>query len=397
MGMELRPYELARAWTANGDRVTVLLGDRSHLRLCDPVLSHDGQTWREGGVTFTGFTTPPYCRNGVQRAKNVCVFCQKLWSAAPALARQLRPDVVIASSTHPFDLPAARRIAGLSGAALLFELHDIWPLSPMELYGYSACHPLMRLIDRAERRAVERSDAVVSILPRADRYFAERGIRPRRYRHVPNGAAMREEKDPPPGHLDRLDALRQAHGFVLLYAGGFSAANAVEGLIGLAAMLPDIGVAAVGDGPLRDAIARRAEGLKNFLLLDAVLPAMLPALLRGADLLWLGTQDLKIYRYGLAMNKLFDYMLAGRPILLAAPEGENPVEASGGGVRVPPSDLAEQAGAIQRLRAMTPQSLADMGERGREYVLEYHNTGRIASDYRRYMEEIQHARKKQAP
>ena len=100
------------------------------------------------------------------------------------------PDVVIASSTYPFDFVAARSIARLTGARLIFELHDLWPLSPMELGGMSRWHPFIVATQLAEDYVCRWADKVVSLLPRAESHLAERGLAPGKFEFIPNGVVL---------------------------------------------------------------------------------------------------------------------------------------------------------------------------------------------------------------
>ena len=53
------------------------------------------------------------------------------------------PDLFIASSTYPFDCIPLKKIADDFNAKLCFEVHDLWPLSPIEFGGYSKYHPFI--------------------------------------------------------------------------------------------------------------------------------------------------------------------------------------------------------------------------------------------------------------
>ncbi|MYN21268.1 glycosyltransferase, partial [Rugamonas sp. FT107W] len=103
------------------------------------------------------------------------------------LARADRPDLVIASSTYPADIWPARRIARLAGARLAFEVHDLWPLSPMLLGGMSRWHPFILLMQAAEDYAYRHADTVISLLPHAAAHMAARGMAPHKLHVVPNG------------------------------------------------------------------------------------------------------------------------------------------------------------------------------------------------------------------
>ena len=125
MGMEYRPFCLAREWLRTGDRTLIVAGSYSHLRRTNPAGVRGGFL-REEGILFRMLPTPDYCGNGFGRVQNVGRFLWELSRRCGVLARDFSPDAVICASTHPFDFTAGKRIAQQSGAALVFELHDIW-------------------------------------------------------------------------------------------------------------------------------------------------------------------------------------------------------------------------------------------------------------------------------
>ena len=125
MGMEYRPYQMARRWVRMGHQVVLLAADHSHLRLHNPHVSRDFEEKEIGGVRYSFVRTPEYGPALGGRGKNAAAFVAKIWRAAPQLARRWNPEVVIASSTYPFDSWPARRIARLAGAGLvsLYYIH----------------------------------------------------------------------------------------------------------------------------------------------------------------------------------------------------------------------------------------------------------------------------------
>jgi glycosyltransferase involved in cell wall biosynthesis len=70
-------------------------------------------------------------------------------------------------------------------------------------------------------------------------------------------------------------------------------------------------------------------------------------------------------------NKVFDYMAAGRPVVLAI-DGviREVVDAAKAGVFVPPGDDEALARAVTDLAA-NPERAAEMGRRGRQHVVEH--------------------------
>ena len=138
LGMEYRPYYLAREWVRAGHRVQMLAADFSHVRSTQPAA---GDAVIDG-IDYRFYATPRYAGNGVARVKNIAAFLRAAWADTPRLVRDFNPNVVIASSTYPMDIWVARRMARLSRAKLVFEVHDLWPLSPSNCRACRAGTPL---------------------------------------------------------------------------------------------------------------------------------------------------------------------------------------------------------------------------------------------------------------
>ena len=85
------------------------------------------------------------------------------------LVAEFRPDAVIASSTYPMDIWVARRIAKKADAKLVYEVHDLWPLSPIELSGMSPRHPFALLCQAAEDAAYRDANKPKELLDLLDR------------------------------------------------------------------------------------------------------------------------------------------------------------------------------------------------------------------------------------
>jgi glycosyltransferase involved in cell wall biosynthesis len=391
-GMEYRPYYLAREWVRLGHRVHIVASSESHIRSQAPQLQGTARLDETiDGIHYTWLATPPYRGNGSGRVRNMLAFVLRLRRDGEMLARSLKPDVVIASSTYPLDIWPAARIARLAGARLLFELHDLWPLSPMELGGYSRWHPFIMLLQAAENFACRQADAIVSILPRVREHLEAHGMAPHKLHLVPNGVDPAEWQDedggapphaaaPPPmlePKLDAaLDALRMRGKFVVGYAGTHGLANALGTLLDAAALLRDKPVAfvLVGGGPDKPALVHRAAelGLVNVQFFDPVPKSMVPALLRRFDLAYIGWRRQPLYRYGISPNKLIDYMMAARPVLHAVEAGNDPVAEAGCGLTVAPEDPQALAGGILALQALGTDARATLGRRGRAYALANH-------------------------
>ncbi len=136
-GMEYRPYYLAREWVRAGHQVQIVAASYSHVRSHQPEMGSQPLDETLDGVRYRWLPVPGYLGNGIGRVKNIWAFLSRLWRDSPRIVREFKPSVVIASSTYPMDIWVARRIAHLAGAKLVYEVHDLWPASPIEVSGLS--------------------------------------------------------------------------------------------------------------------------------------------------------------------------------------------------------------------------------------------------------------------
>ncbi len=376
LGMEYRPYYLAREWVRLGHRVMIVAAAHSHYRARQPAPGDE----IVDGIAYRWVPTPTYSGNGWARMRNVLSFLSQLWAQAPALAADFRPDVVISSSTYPMDTWVARRIAQLAGARLVHEVHDLWPLSPVELSGMSPWHPFALICQSAEDAAYRHSDAVVSMLPKVHAHMARRGLDLKKLAIVPNGISPEEwSGKPEPLRADveqSIDAARRAGAVIVGYAGSMGRPNALDVLLDAAGLVADrpLRFVLVGDGHERGRLAARiaAESLAQVTLLPPIPKAQVPAFLAAIDIAYLGWQRQPLYRFGIAPNKLMDYMMAARPVLHSVEAGNDPVAESGCGLTVAPESPEEVARGLRQLAALSPRERRQFGDRGRAYVLKHH-------------------------
>lgn len=389
-GMEYRPYYLAQEWVRSGHNVRVVASSYSHVRSRQPQMGGKQRVEENiDGITYEWLAGPVYSGNGVGRAWGMLTFLRQLYRDGRRLARSFRPHVVIASSTYPMDIWPARRIARMAGAKLVYEVHDLWPLSPMELGDMSRWHPFIVWAQMAENFAYRNADRVVSILPNVHEHMVAHGLDLRRLTLVPNGVDPGEWDDVA-GHLPedvqkRLREIHLNHSAIVGYAGTHGIANALELLLSCAALLQnrDIAFVLVGDGPKKlELIAeRQRRNIKNVYFFDPVPKQTVPELLHWFDVSIISWWSQPLYRFGVSPNKLFDYMMAARPVVQCINAPPGPVEHSGCGICVPSDDACEAAGAIERLLALSPEERRLMGQKGREYVLANHTYPVLAARF----------------
>ena len=388
-GMEYRPYYLAKEWANMGHRVAIVSASFSHLRSKQPNVKGNINKELIDNILYIWIKTPSYKGNNLKRILNMLTFISKLMSLSKRLSSQFKPDVVIASSTYPLDIFPAYLISRFSKAKLIFEVHDLWPLTPIELGGMPKWHPFIVVMQIAEDFAYKHADKVISILPKALEYMVSRGLDPKKFVHIPNGIDISEwqplNTQLPEEHKEAIYKLKKEGKFLVGYAGSFGVANALDYFVKSATYLKNLPVVLVliGQGPEKENLKKYVElnKLDNVIILPPVSKNLIPLVLNEMDILYIGLRKNKLFRYGVSPNKLFDYMMAGKPIIHAIEAGNDLVKESGCGISIPPEDPIAIAEAIKKLIEMSPTEREEMGKRGREYVIKNHDYKVLAQKF----------------
>ena len=127
------------------------------------------------------------------------------------------------------------------------------------------------------------------------------------------------------------------------------------------------------------------EGLSNVAMFAPIPKAQIPALLREADIAYIGWKRQPLYRFGIAPNKLMDYMMAGVPVLHSVEAGNDPVAEAGCGLAVAPESPQAVVQGLRQLGALSAGARRAMGERGRQFVVAHHTYPVLAQ---RFLEAI---------
>jgi len=382
MGMEYRPFYLAREWVANGHSATLVAAAYSHLRNRQPVVRTDLEISQEEGVRFRWLRANRYVGSGAGRVANMLTFVGRLLAHADRIAWEERPDIVVCSSTYPLDIYPGARIARKMRARLVFEVHDLWPLTPILLGGYSRSHPYIQLLQRAEDCAYRRAEMVVSLLPDSLNYMVGRGLDPRKFVHIPNGIPVSRlltttSGDLPPAVALRIEQERRRGRFLVGYAGGINVAMALETLLETARILAraDMTFLLAGDGSQARTLQAQVtrSKIENFHLVGHIPKPSVQNFLSQMDALAIPFHRSPLYRFGVSPNKLFDYMFAGKPVVQASEASNDLVADAGCGFTVQPENPAALADALLRLIQLSPAERRCLGENGRRFVLCNHD------------------------
>ena len=387
MGMEFRPYYMSREWVKAGHNVRMVAGDYSHLRTKNPEIETDFTDQEIDGITYTWIRTGAYSGNGATRALTMFRFVLKLWMKASRIAKEWKPDVVITSSTYPLDSYAGYRIAKKAGARYIHEEHDMWPSTLYEVGGMSKHHPFVILMQIAENSAYKHCDKCVALHSHAEPYMREHGLAPGKYVNIQNGVVEEEWENPQPlpeEHRKFFDGVRDR--FIVGYFGGHAVSNALDLMLDAAKDMreeKDILFVLVGDGVEKPRLMKRAqdEDISNAAFLPPVPKRAVPSLLKEFGCVYITGQTSPLYRFGLSLNKIYDTMMAGVPLVCSFDAPDMLVEKYDCGIGCSPAKPETVLAAIRKIKAMSIEERKAMGERGRKAILEGFTYTKLANDF----------------
>lgn len=388
-GMEFRPYYLAREWVKQGHKVTIIGSSYSHLRQRNPDVKKDFLEETIEGIKYVWMKGNEY-EGSISRIRNILSFVWKLQRNAKRIAKTYRPDLVIASSTYPLDNIPAHRISKHSGAKYSYEIHDLWPLSPMLIGGYPKYHPFIMVMQFGENYAYRHVDKVVSLLWNAEEHCKEHGLADGKFVCVPNGYNPDEWTEDkfqcplPLEHQKTFEALKDKT--IVGFAGGFAASGALDTVLKAAEVLNErenLHFVLVGKGPEEANYRKFIEdrGLKNVTLLPAVPKELVPSVLANFDITPICGGHSPLHQYGSSPNKLTDCMLSSLPIIYSVDEPGCLVERVGCGYRVEAENIEEMVAAIIKLSDMPAEERREMGKKGMKYAHEKLKWSTLAEDF----------------
>jgi glycosyltransferase involved in cell wall biosynthesis len=387
-GMATRSIDLARHFVEWGHPTTIFASNYNYYRL-GPVhrlgLLRPWKAVEVDGVRFVWIWTLPYRLNDWRRVLNMASFA--VLALLAGLLERPRPDVVIGVSVHPFAAFVGYLVARLRRARFFLEVTDLWPQTLIDLGRLKPNSLSARWLRSIERFLSRKAERIVMLLPHTQPYMESIGIGPEKILWIPNGVELSryEQLIPYDGALKKP--------FRLMFMGSFNQSNAIDNIIEAARILKqrgrtDIEFLLIGRGIDREATIKSARdlGLDNVRFPDPVPKPEIARIMSNADAFIYTLHDLPLYRYGISLNKLSDYLAGGRPIIFSGRSAYDPVADIGAGYSLPPDDAGAIADAIEKLVSLTPKERIELGRKGRAYAEEHHNIPKLASRFLQAME-----------
>lgn len=278
------------------------------------------------GIPFVFVRTTSALGNGMARVKNMLLFYRNLFPVAKAYAKlNGKPDIILASSVHPLTMVAGIQIARKFKVPCICEVRDLWPETLVKLGKLSEKSILAKFLYKLERYIYSKADSIVFTMEGGKKYIDNKGwtaVCENKVNHINNGTDLetynrrRLEEVYVDADLDAKDD------FKVMYAGSLGQANAPSFIVQAAKIIQDKGYHNIkfiifGEGlkekELKDYCANHQ--LENITFKEKVDKKFIPCILHKGDLNLFTGQQTDLYDYGLSLNKMFDYMASGKPMV----------------------------------------------------------------------------------
>ena len=375
-GMTFRHYYLAKELVKLGYKVTIFTSSFSHYKLKQHLEVKNTFTKENiDGIDFIWIRMPDYkAPKSLGRIRNWFLFALKL-IFIPFLKLE-KPDSILVSSLPLHPIVSGKYLSNKYKAKLIFEVRDIWPLSAIELGGYSPKNPFIKHLQWLEDFAYKKADAVVTVLANAYEHMKTRGLEESKFNYIPNGVSIDEMNQ-----IEELDekTIKQIpkDKFIVGYAGTFGIANALDSFVEAAKISKNdenIAFVLVGDGKEKEKLLKLSKDCSNIYFVDAVKKNQVQSVLKYFDVCYIGLKKDPLFKYGVSPNKLFDYMYSGKPILYAIDSGDfKPISDIKAGFNIDSENPQAILEGVLKLYYMPKEEREEMGDNAKKYVIENHD------------------------
>ena len=296
-----RPYEFAQRLAQDGHEVTVIAGGEI------------GSTSTVDGFRLVRIPAP--YQNAMTMNSRLRAFMKYVLGAS-SVAVRTPCDVVFASSTPLTIAIPALAAHWVRRKPMVFEVRDLWPELPIQL-GFLRNPVLIWLARALERRAYLSSEIVVALSP-----WMKEGVQTVAPQvetiMIPNACDFSRFDYSGENREIERQRLGWSDKFVLVYAGSFGQSYGLEWLVELAALLDDrFEVVMFGEGASSNPLKAMAAALN--LDPDRMFPGMVSKaevarIYNCADAVVSCLSDEPALEHN-SLNKVFDGLAAGRPVL----------------------------------------------------------------------------------
>ena len=286
-------------------------------------------------------------------------------------------DIFVADSVTPINSLFSLIVAKIFDALFIHQIRDVWPIALVKDGSLSRFNPSYFIFRSIEKFTYKHSDWICSALPAVHRHIEKSGGDSEKITYIRNGADLTIYKDQPEysGISDH---------FNLTYVGTISNAHDVITLIRSAELLLikgylNFSIHIYGDGVKREECISEVNRLRldNVFFYGMVSKSTVPDILSKSDLLLAPVLDSDAYEFGINLNKLYDYMASGRPILFSGRAPNDDIKAASCGFSIPPEAPEIMCAAIESFFNMSSIERKKLGANAKRFAFDNYDVDKL--------------------
>ena len=282
------------------------------------------------------------------------------------------PNLIIGSSPSPLAALSGYLLAIKYKVPFIYEVRDLWPKTLIEMnviksYGFVSI--LLNLLDTF---LAKKSTKVITLMQGAKEFYRAKGILVEKITWISNGVDFKEKI--------LFKTLAKRKEFNLTYMGSMGPANAIETILYAIKYVNknlnnkfQVNLNLIGSGSRKEELIKLSNtlNLENVYFKKPIPKFKVHEILSSSDLLILAMNNLPgLYKYGISFNKIFDYLLSARPILIASCANYDLIRNSNSGLISNAGDFTILGENIIKMINFSEEERSEYGNNGRKFVVE---------------------------
>ena len=285
-----------------------------------------------------------------------------------------KPDIIYASSPHPFNGLAGMYLARKYKCPFVLEIRDLWPETWVAMGATTKKSIIYKVFAYIEKVLYKNADKIITLTANKD-YYISVGVDEKKVEIVSNGV-----------DLEKYDSLLKEESpakllenkFNVLYTGAHGTANCLDNILEVAKLIKndDIVFNFIGEGEKKEELIKKSEeyNLKNVRFYPPINKNLIPNTLKNGDVMIVVAKNTPLYKYGISFNKIFEYFASSKPIIFSGNVANDMVKEANAGISVEAENIEKIKDAVLSLYNMSNEEREVLGKNGRKYVEENYDT-----------------------
>ena len=384
-GVSSKPYRTAKFFSENGINTYLISSDSNHLAQypeSDEIYNHE----KDEKLNHIWIKTLKYKKSA--SLKRILSWFDFEWKLFRLDRKKLeKPDIVIISSLSLLTIIYGIHLKKIFGCKLVFEIRDIYPLTFTEELGVSRYNPIVWLFKYIEKIGYKKSDLIVGTMPNLSTHVNNVLGYEKNTFYSPLG--INDSWNNPIEQSKEIDELFPDKNCVVVgYAGSMGRTNALDCFIETIKTLQmdsNLYFILVGQGDQKEKYKEMLNGCQNVIVGPKIKQSEVPYFLSKCDILYLSTHNSKLWKYGQSMNKIVDYMMAGKPVVASYSGYPSMLNEAGSGIFVSTNSKNAIIDGIREYAKLDNEERQSIGQKGRVWIQENCNNNIVC---KRYMDKL---------